>query len=248
MGNCQLPEPPNNSNIYSLTQLAVKAGQQMKKLRRNWSLTKNDITKSLSRINLMKSNTNLSQEAPKSDPEAKKDKQKVAKPNTVGNSSKMDSQSNISPQNSSYTNVIVSKNNFTYLPTSPGAQSPLSKSKSPVPSPGSKSESPVYSPTQPSRSQKGPKSESPTQKSESPTQKSESPTQKSESPFLYEVEEKEKRNSLGRKKNWLNFRRSASMVEQSNLQNGNGLSKAQSKFYLTEVIDVDSNEVVEPEM
>lgn len=51
MDNCRLPEPPpSNSQSYSLSKLATAASRKMKKLRRNWSLTKNDISKSLSRI------------------------------------------------------------------------------------------------------------------------------------------------------------------------------------------------------
>ncbi|XP_017775563.1 PREDICTED: uncharacterized protein LOC108561925 [Nicrophorus vespilloides] len=58
MGNTQLPEPPSNQ-IYVFTRLAVSAGKHMKRLRRNWSLTKNDITKSLSRMTKRKSRTDL---------------------------------------------------------------------------------------------------------------------------------------------------------------------------------------------
>uniref|UniRef100_A0A1Y1JXM7 DH domain-containing protein n=1 Tax=Photinus pyralis TaxID=7054 RepID=A0A1Y1JXM7_PHOPY len=54
LGNSQLPDPPT-SQSYGLTQLAVSAG---KRLRRNWSLTKN-ITKSLTRMTKRKSRTDL---------------------------------------------------------------------------------------------------------------------------------------------------------------------------------------------
>lgn len=59
VGNNQLPEPPGNQ-IYDLTSIAKFAGRHMRKLRRNWSLTKNDITKSLSRITKKKSRRDLS--------------------------------------------------------------------------------------------------------------------------------------------------------------------------------------------
>lgn len=58
IGNNQLPEPPNNQT-YVLTRLAATAGKHMRKLRRNWSLTKNDISKSLSRMTKKKSRTDL---------------------------------------------------------------------------------------------------------------------------------------------------------------------------------------------
>jgi neuronal guanine nucleotide exchange factor len=58
IGNHQLPEPPNNQT-YVLTRLAATAGKHMRKLRRNWSLTKNDISKSLSRMTKRKSRTDL---------------------------------------------------------------------------------------------------------------------------------------------------------------------------------------------
>lgn len=60
MGNTQLPEPPNNQQTYVLTRLAASAGKQMKRLRRNWSLTKNDITKTIGRMTKKKSRTELS--------------------------------------------------------------------------------------------------------------------------------------------------------------------------------------------
>lgn len=58
MGNSQLPEPPV-SQSYGFTRFAVSAGKHMRRLRRNWSLTKNDITKSLSRMAKRKSRTDL---------------------------------------------------------------------------------------------------------------------------------------------------------------------------------------------
>ncbi|KAK5645320.1 hypothetical protein RI129_006620 [Pyrocoelia pectoralis] len=58
LGNSQLPDPPTNQS-YGLTRLAVSAGKHMKRLRRNWSLTKNDITKSLTRMTKRKSRTDL---------------------------------------------------------------------------------------------------------------------------------------------------------------------------------------------
>ncbi|RZC38474.1 uncharacterized protein BDFB_001401, partial [Asbolus verrucosus] len=58
IANHQLPEPPNNQT-YVLTRLAATAGKHMRKLRRNWSLTKNDISKSLSRMTKRKSRTDL---------------------------------------------------------------------------------------------------------------------------------------------------------------------------------------------
>ncbi|KAK4876428.1 hypothetical protein RN001_012850 [Aquatica leii] len=61
MCNSQLPDPPSQS--YGLTRLAVSAGKHMKKLRRNWSLTKNDITKSLTRMAKRKSRTDLTNDA-----------------------------------------------------------------------------------------------------------------------------------------------------------------------------------------
>ncbi|EFA09747.2 uncharacterized protein Exn [Tribolium castaneum] len=67
IGNSQLPEPPNNQT-YVLTRLAATAGKHMRKLRRNWSLTKNDISKSLSRMTKRKSRTDLAKHR-KSSPE-----------------------------------------------------------------------------------------------------------------------------------------------------------------------------------
>lgn len=58
MRNAQLPDPPNQQP-YVLTRLAASAGKHMKRLRRNWSLTKSDITKSLSRMTKKKSRTDL---------------------------------------------------------------------------------------------------------------------------------------------------------------------------------------------
>lgn len=68
IGNNQLPEPPNNQQTYVLTRLAASAGKHMRKLRRNWSLTKNDISKSLSRMTKRKSRTDLDKHR-KSSPE-----------------------------------------------------------------------------------------------------------------------------------------------------------------------------------
>ncbi|CAH0556152.1 unnamed protein product [Brassicogethes aeneus] len=59
IGNSQLPEPPNGGQ-YVLTRLAQSAGKHMKKLRRNWSLTKNDISKSITWMTKRKSRTDLS--------------------------------------------------------------------------------------------------------------------------------------------------------------------------------------------
>lgn len=56
--NLQLPDVPS-SQSYGFSKLAVSAGKHMKKLRRNWSLTKNDITKSLSKMARRKSRTSL---------------------------------------------------------------------------------------------------------------------------------------------------------------------------------------------
>ncbi|XP_044260068.1 uncharacterized protein LOC123008342 [Tribolium madens] len=67
IGNSQLPETPNNQT-YVLTRLAATAGKHMRKLRRNWSLTKNDISKSLSRMTKRKSRTDLDKHR-KSSPE-----------------------------------------------------------------------------------------------------------------------------------------------------------------------------------
>ncbi|KAF5272139.1 hypothetical protein FQA39_LY01221 [Lamprigera yunnana] len=67
MGNSQLPDPPSQS--YGLTRLAVSAGKHMKRLRRNWSLTKNDITKSLTRMAKRKSRTDLTTDAIPKTPE-----------------------------------------------------------------------------------------------------------------------------------------------------------------------------------
>ena len=39
-----------NNSVSNLSKIAEAAGRKMKKLRRNWSLKKNDITRSLSRI------------------------------------------------------------------------------------------------------------------------------------------------------------------------------------------------------
>lgn len=58
ISNSELPSPPI-SQSYGLTRLAVSAGKHMRRLRRNWSLTKNDITKSLSRMAKRKSRTDL---------------------------------------------------------------------------------------------------------------------------------------------------------------------------------------------
>ncbi|KAJ3642091.1 hypothetical protein Zmor_024907 [Zophobas morio] len=55
IGNNQLPDPPN-SQPYVLTRLAATV---KRKLRRNWSLTKSDISKSLSRMTGRKSRTDL---------------------------------------------------------------------------------------------------------------------------------------------------------------------------------------------
>lgn len=54
----KLPDPPT-SQTYVFTRLAASAGKHMKKLKTNWSATKNDFTKSLSRMTKRKSRTDV---------------------------------------------------------------------------------------------------------------------------------------------------------------------------------------------
>ncbi|XP_044732190.1 MATH and LRR domain-containing protein PFE0570w [Chrysoperla carnea] len=56
--SCQLPPTPE-ANVYSLSRLANRAGKHMQKLKKNWFLTKNDLTKSLGRITRKKTQTEI---------------------------------------------------------------------------------------------------------------------------------------------------------------------------------------------
>lgn len=159
----QLPDPPNQSTQYSLTQLAAKAGKKIEKLRRNWSLTKSDITKSLSRINLIKA-SNIETKNIESRP-------KISTPVPLSNSrTDLDNDSDgNSVRNSLYASV---DGNF---------------------------------------SRNGIENDD------------------------NQIQDKEKRNSLGRKKNWLMFRRSTSMIVENNSP-----TTPSSTFYITDVINVDA--------
>ncbi|XP_022916174.2 rho guanine nucleotide exchange factor 5 [Onthophagus taurus] len=108
MENTQLPDPPNNQT-YVFTRLA-SAGKRMKRL-----LTKNDITKSLSRMTKRKSRTDLvnldkSTKEEQSSPSASENR------NKSGSSIKSDNESSspyqsISQENSSYQNIKYNRTN-----------------------------------------------------------------------------------------------------------------------------------------
>lgn len=164
----QLPDPPTQP--YSIF---AKAGKHMKKLRRNWSLTKSDISKSLSRINIMKSPQTVNIDEPTQRP-----KISTPVPITSNYSRSVQDTDNDSDGNSVRNSLYASLELCL-------AKDDKEKKSSP------------------NLSVKGDK------------------------------EDKEKRNSLGRKKNW--FKRSASMIETQVSQ----ATTPTSTFYVTDVIEVD---------
>lgn len=61
INNTRLPDPPQNQT-YVFTRLAASAGKHMKRLKSNWSVSKIDFTKSLSRMTKRKSRTDLTKD------------------------------------------------------------------------------------------------------------------------------------------------------------------------------------------
>ncbi|GLV44514.1 Ephexin [Carabus blaptoides fortunei] len=214
MGHPQLPEPPGansgSSNIYGFTRLAASANKHMKRLRRNWSLTKNDITKSLSRMTKKKSTTNLSSPSPDrpgvsptlEPPPVPRDYERPVKIYD-----KLEKK-------------VRPPSRPVLPPSSTVAHTCIYSSTSPSKSPGS-----VYAQTSPELVVDSGKSYQNVEYKSVQSQMQEKTTNT---------------NTVGRRKNWLKFRRSTSMSEPAG-DEANSMTK--STFYLTSEMDVDTGQV-----
>lgn len=220
MGHSQLPEPPGansaSSNIYGFTRLAASANKHMKRLRRNWSLTKNDITKSLSRMTKKKSTTNLSSPSPDSTrdrpgaspsqdpPPVPRDYDRLEKPVKVYDKTERKVKPPPKP--------VLPPSSTVAQPSIYGPSTPT------------KSPSIVYAPTSPEDSSKS--------------------YQNVEYKSVQgQTQEKTNTNTVGRRKNWLKFRRSTSMSEPSADESNCNQNLTKSTFYLTSEVDVDTGQV-----